>query len=71
MVTSEQLQLQQQRRLITTVPPKSVHIMDLKGRSLEQIYGPLSESSNLTLVCISKGGKFESICILHHFTVIQ
>lgn len=41
------------------VPPKSVQIMDSSGRSLEQIYGPLSEDSDLTLLCLSKGGKFK------------
>lgn len=35
--------------------------MDTNGRSLEQIYGPLSEGSDLTLLCLSKGGKFHSV----------
>lgn len=49
-----------------TVPPKSVQIMDSSGRSLEeQIYGPLSESSDLTLVCLAKGGKFQSLLTVH------
>lgn len=41
----------------TLVPPRSVQIVDSNGRSLEQIYGPLSESSDLTLLCLAKGGE--------------
>jgi len=35
--------------------------MDSNGRSLEQIYGPLSEGSDLTLLCLSKGGKLNCV----------
>lgn len=44
-------------RATNLVPPSSVEMMDSNGRPLEQIYGPLSEGSDLTLLCLSKGGK--------------
>lgn len=41
-----------------TVPPESVEIFDPSGqRSSKQLYGPLSEGSDLTLICLARGGK--------------
>lgn len=46
-------------RTTRKVPPSSVEIMDPSGRSLEDIYGPLNEGAELTLLCLAKGGELK------------
>lgn len=45
---------------LSLAPPTSVEIMAANGTSVGQnaLYGPLSEGSDLALMCVARGGKF-------------